>query len=36
MNLKHTRDTITTLVAPMAQQGGTMNAPSGGVRLARG
>jgi hypothetical protein len=36
MNLKHTHDTITTLVAPAARQGGTTNAPSGGVRLARG
>jgi hypothetical protein len=29
-------DTITTLVAPAARQGGTADAPSGGVRLARG
>jgi hypothetical protein len=36
MNLKHARDTITTLVAPAARQGGTTHAPSGGVRLARG
>jgi hypothetical protein len=35
-NLKRTHDTITTLVAPAARQGGTTNAPSGGVRLARG
>jgi hypothetical protein len=28
-------DTITTLVAPAARQGGTADAPSGGVRLAR-
>jgi hypothetical protein len=36
MNLKHTHDTITTLVAPAARQGGTADAPSGEVRLARG
>jgi hypothetical protein len=36
MNLKHTRDAITTLVALVAYQGGTTNAPSGGVRLVRG
>jgi hypothetical protein len=35
MNLKHTHDTITTLVAPAACQGGTADAPSGEVRLAR-
>jgi hypothetical protein len=29
-------DTITTLVAPAARQGGTADNPSGGVRLARG
>jgi hypothetical protein len=29
-------DTITTLVAPGARQGGTTDDPSGGVRLARG
>jgi hypothetical protein len=29
-------DTITTLVAPAARQGGTADTPSGGVRLARG
>jgi hypothetical protein len=29
-------DTMTTLVAPAARQGGTAGAPSGGVRLARG
>jgi hypothetical protein len=29
-------DTITTLVAPAARQGGTADAPAGGVRLARG
>jgi hypothetical protein len=36
MNLKHVHDTITTLVAPTARQGGTANAPSGEVRLAQG
>jgi hypothetical protein len=36
MNLKHTPDTIMTLVAPAARQGGTADDPSGGVRLARG
>jgi hypothetical protein len=36
MNLKHAHDTITTLVAPAAHQGGTANAPSGEARLARG
>jgi hypothetical protein len=36
MNLKHAHDTITTLVAPAARQGGTAGAPSGEVRLARG
>jgi hypothetical protein len=36
MNLKHAHDTITTLVAPAAHQGGTADAPSGEVRLARG
>jgi hypothetical protein len=36
MNLKHAHDTITTLVAPTARQGGTVDAPSGEVRLARG
>jgi hypothetical protein len=35
-NLKRTRDAIMTLVAPAARQGGTTNAPSGGVRFARG
>jgi hypothetical protein len=29
-------DTITTLVAPAARQGGAADDPSGGVRLARG
>jgi hypothetical protein len=29
-------NTITTLVAPAARQGGTADAPSSGVRLARG
>jgi hypothetical protein len=29
-------DTTTTLVAPVARQGGTADDPSGGVRLARG
>jgi hypothetical protein len=29
-------DTTTTLVTPAARQGGTADAPSGGVRLARG
>jgi hypothetical protein len=33
---KHMHDTITTLVAPAARQGGTADDPSGGVRLARG
>jgi hypothetical protein len=36
MNLKHMHDTITTLMAPAACQGGTADDPSGGVRLARG
>jgi hypothetical protein len=36
MNLKHAHDTITTLVAPAARQGGTADTPSGEVRLARG
>jgi hypothetical protein len=36
MNLKHTHDTITTLVAPAARQGGTADDPSGRIRLARG
>jgi hypothetical protein len=36
MNLKHMHDTSTTLVAPAARQGGTVDAPSSGVRLARG
>jgi hypothetical protein len=36
MNLKHAHDTITTLVAPAACQGGMADAPSGDVRLARG
>jgi hypothetical protein len=36
VNLKHTHDTITTVVAPAARQGGTADDPSGGVRLARG
>jgi hypothetical protein len=35
MNLKHAHDTITTLVAPAARQGGTAGAPSGEDRLAR-
>jgi hypothetical protein len=36
MNLKHAHDTITTLEAPAARQGGMADAPSGEVCLARG
>jgi hypothetical protein len=36
MNIKHVHDTITTMVAHAARQGGTADAPSGEVRLARG
>jgi hypothetical protein len=36
MNLKHVHDTITTLVAPAARQGGTAECPLGRPSLARG